>query len=1126
MKNSTIHSKALLLCIGLIGLASTIIAQCDCPSDNVLPVFSGDSVVTIDACNPTAFPYLTASDNCDTDPEVTISMDTLSNEYCGVHSVMSYTCSYPTPWSFVLFGIPNAHKFYRAEDLGYRTYDDGTAHLYGTVVSSTNPNAKWLLDVWFETKMDWAAWSTQQNPSGAKGDCDGIIANKETWFYYKTRIDSKATGLGDLAGSHLNLAHSPSNGYYGFQEGVGANNSSAGYGIGGWIYYSGTYINSSTGESMNIASGGDISGEMSCCSSPEIQISYTATDNCGNTTTDEQIISVRDHNFPVLTNTVPTETEVLCEDYQPWFAEWTDECSAVTASFIPHYPSIFFTGYDECGNSTTQFYSQSVIAPLDGDCQWYGCTDPEAPQYDPLAILNDGSCYMEYLNVMVFNDLNGDGMMNGEETGIPNIGVHSDAINSDYYTAADGTVSVPYYTNSNNNVISVLTSGTLWTTNTTSANVSINTGSVPSIINFGLADSAPNASMNCVISPAQGICGSGEKTFYVNLTNDGTTTLINPVVELTIPLNSFFVSSDSGNGQAIGTTVTLEPESLIPGQSSTIVVVVDFPAVNFDLITGDVMNFTFNSAATSQNQNIPIVAECDANAQMQLYSDPVGEGSMHYVADGNNLRFSFIYENNSTEDLSNPLMAITIPSAFDLSLFELIQTSRDVSMWLDIDKRRCYLHFTNTILQPDEEIFVQYMLHAPTATAGALLSQRILYNQPGGEELSNTVNLHINQCLQDFALTQDSEGCAGNVTVSASDAMFEEFVWSVNGVETQSGVQFSFETLGIGDYVVTASAENPLCAATDEISISIISQIPALEIIEPDMPLCEGVTLTIEASSSVNELIWIVNGVSQTSGNSIEINMSSEIEVQAIDPLGCGTSYDMTTIEAMPAPVVSLVANGELSFCQGPILAVTASSNIDNYTFTINGEAASLDGVNIDETSTLILTATNACGSSATSLDVVVLPAPNAVVTNNSEQQVLISSFGVSYQWYFNGIAISGATNSTYDYTQSGEYFVEITNEDGCSDVSNPMNITYIGIGENSTTQLSVYPNPAQDKLNLMSGDDYMGQIFIVRDVLGQQVLASQKIVQRMTEVNTVALSAGIYFIELNNGKSIRFMVD
>jgi hypothetical protein len=1126
MKNSTFQSRVLLLIIGLIGFTSKMVAQCDCPSDNVLPVFSGDSVVTIDACNPIAFPYLTATDNCDDSLEMSMTMDTLSNEYCGVHSVMSYSCAYPTPWSLGLFSMPNTQKFYRAEDLGYRTYDDGTAHLYGTVVSSTNPNAKWLLDVWLENKMDWAAWSTQQSSSGAKGDCDGIIGNKETWLYYKVKIGSKATGLGDLAGSHLNLVHSPASGYFGFQEGVGANNTSAGYGIGGWISYTGTYVNSSTGQSLNISGAGDISGEMACCSSPEIQINYTALDNCGNLTPDQQIISVRDHNFPVLTNTVPTETEVLCEDYQPWFAEWADECSAVTASFIPHYPSIFFTGYDECGNSTTIGYSQSVIAPLDSDCQWFGCTIPNIPQYDPLAIFDDGTCYMEYLNVIVFNDLNGNGMMDGSEIGIPNIGVHSDMVNADYYTSADGTVEVPYHSSSNDNVIRVLSSITSWTTNTTNANVSFTSGFGPPVIYFGLRDITPNSSISCAVSPAQGLCGSGEKTFYINLMNDGTTTLSNPQIELTLPANSVFVSSDVAPAQVNGTLVTLEPGNMIPGQSTTIVMVVNFPSSGFNLTTGDVLNFDFNSTATSQNQDLSLAAECDADAQMQLFSDPVGEGSMHYVNDGNNLRFSFIYKNNSATDLTDPLMAITIPAAFDLTQFELIQTSREVSMWIDNDQRRCYLHFTNSILGPGEEIFVQYMLQAPNATSGALLTQRVLYSQPEGEELSNTVNLHIKECLQDFALTQDSDGCAGSINISASDAMFDEFVWNVNGEETLSGVQFSFDALTPGEYVVTASAENALCTATDNITISIISQLPLLELIEPNVPLCEGASLTIEALSNQSELVWTVNGVTQTSGTSIQINSSSEIEVQATDPLGCGTSYDMTSIEALPTPNVSLIADNEVSFCEGESVTVTSTSNTDNYTFTINGVNTTTGVVTIEETSELHIEVTNACGFANSSLDIEVFPLPTATVTINSLQQALSASTGVSYQWYFNGMAINGATNAVYAYTQSGNYTVEVTNANGCSDMSTSVNVTYIGIGENSAAQLSVYPNPVQDKLILIAGDDNMGQTFVVRDVLGQVVTAFQKITQRKTEVNTGVLTSGIYFLELSNGSSIRFVVD
>ncbi len=46
-----------------------------------------------------------------------------------------------------------------------------------------------------------------------------------------------------------------------------------------------------------------------------------------------------------------------------------------------------------------------------------------------------------------------------------------------------------------------------------------------------------------------------------------------------------------------------------------------------------------------------------------------------------------------------------------------------------------------------------------------------------------------------------------------------------------------------------------------------------------------------------------------------------------------------------------------------------------------------------------------------------------------------------SYQWYRNDSPISGANSSTYNVNQVGEYYVEVTNSYGCSDISNKLYI-------------------------------------------------------------------------------------
>jgi hypothetical protein len=99
-------------------------------------------------------------------------------------------------------------------------------------------------------------------------------------------IDGSASGTGDYAGSELALSHQPSNGYFGFQIGEGANNKNGNYGFSGWIYYSGTFLEE------GVMGSGDVFGDLDCCLAYDLSRDYTVSDCAGNETTFGYTVSV------------------------------------------------------------------------------------------------------------------------------------------------------------------------------------------------------------------------------------------------------------------------------------------------------------------------------------------------------------------------------------------------------------------------------------------------------------------------------------------------------------------------------------------------------------------------------------------------------------------------------------------------------------------------------------------------------------------------------------------------------------------------------------------------------------------------------------------------------------------
>ena len=75
---------------------------------------------------------------------------------------------------------------------------------------------------------------------------------------------------------------------------------------------------------------------------------------------------------------------------------------------------------------------------------------------------------------------------------------------------------------------------------------------------------------------------------------------------------------------------------------------------------------------------------------------------------------------------------------------------------------------------------------------------------------------------------------------------------------------------------------------------------------------------------------------------------------------------------------------------------------------------------------------------------------------------------GAAYQWYDcdNGLPVQGETNQTFDYTTSGSFQVEIT-LNGCTYLSDCIDVSVANILQEEVLQLNLYPNPAREIINL-----------------------------------------------------------
>jgi hypothetical protein len=182
---------------------------------------------------------------------------------------------------------------------------------------------------------------------------------------------------------------------------------------------------------------------------------------------------------------------------------------------------------------------------------------------------------------------------------------------------------------------------------------------------------------------------------------------------------------------------------------------------------------------------------------------------------------------------------------------------------------------------------------------------------------------------------------------------------------------------------------------------------------------------------------------------------------------------------------------------------------IDGNTYTANNNTAQFTVMNIA-----------GCDSVVT-LNLTIAGSPIAGSVNNGDGTLSATGTG-TYQWIDCGTntAVAGATSASFIPTANGDYAVVVTSG-SCDDTSSCVTYNSVGLNENISQSISVYPNPTQGNLVINLGNGFESGILQITNSIGQVVY-----VQEIDGIQTLDLNLeqanGIYMVTIfSNGEVV-----
>ncbi|MEQ9187306.1 MAG: T9SS type A sorting domain-containing protein [Cryomorphaceae bacterium] len=354
-------------------------------------------------------------------------------------------------------------------------------------------------------------------------------------------------------------------------------------------------------------------------------------------------------------------------------------------------------------------------------------------------------------------------------------------------------------------------------------------------------------------------------------------------------------------------------------------------------------------------------------------------------------------------------------------------------------------------------------------------------------------------------LTGDTMGSQANVT----------YQWST-GATTQS-----ITVTGSGTYTLWAVDSITQCGRVASYNVG-IGSVPEPEI--DDDTLC--------GSSSIPATWGPIGGCQDcetswsdgSTGSFFSSFSDGWVVVTVTDTVSGCFSVDSAYLTVLSAEA-TIDPGSVIDLCEGTTTTVSVQETLNNYVWAFTSDGSNWSSLGssataeVSEGGFVAISGfdQNGCEVFDTA-QVIEHPAPNPTITatsqSNGDVKLKASDGFATYLWSDGGV---GQTNTV---SQNGIYTVTVTDEFGCEGVTF-YNVFNVGVADPISSQLTMYPNPANDQITIEWPAEWVGEASAtVFDVQGR-TLTQFSATKQVQTIDLGALAAGHYVMQIQSPEGL-----